>query len=107
MIAEDVTTLTRPAKAGREGNAAIIAYYGEVLIMNFEDEVQQAAKNWAHPAILRIWGIVSTPDYENGEPVLRSGDIEMIADAILEINAAFNKPEIKALARHMAKSEAE
>lgn len=74
--------------------------------MDFDDDVKQAAANWAHPEVLRIWGIVSMPDYEDGEPILREDDIETIAAAIIEINELFNKPEVKALARHLAKSEA-
>lgn len=68
---------------------------------NLPDTAEEAAARWAHPALLKIWAIVMMPDLEDGEPVLRSDDIGKIGAAVLELNRDFNKPEVKALCRHL------
>ncbi len=68
---------------------------------NLPDTAEEAADSWAHPALLIIWAIVMMPDYEEGEPVLHGQEIGEIGAAVLELNRDFNKPEIKALYRHL------
>lgn len=68
---------------------------------NLPDTAEEAADKWAHPALLKIWAIVMMPDQEGGEPVLRGDDIAKIGAAVLELNRDFNKPEVKALYRHL------
>ncbi len=64
---------------------------------NLPDTTEEFATKWA----LEIWAIVEMADWEDGEPVLREKDITKIGKAVLELNKDFNKPEIKALYRHL------
>lgn len=66
---------------------------------NLPDTAEEFAIKWA----LKIWAIVETADWEDGEPVLRKNDIAEIGAAVLELNRDFNKPEVKALYRHQKK----
>lgn len=49
---------------------------------NLPDTVEEFAIKWA----LKIWAIVETADWEDGEPVLRKNDIAEISKAVLELN---------------------
>lgn len=62
----------------------------------FEDAVKAEAEKWAHPQLMRIWVILQFSDWIENEPVLRGNDIQEIGKAVLELNAHFNNPEIKA-----------
>lgn len=70
-----------------------------------EAKLQEHIQKWAHPELLGIWMILNTPEWEDGEMVLREYDIENIGLAIMKINRDFNHPEIKALRQRLANDD--
>ena len=78
--------------------------------MNHLEEIIAAnrkavAENWAHPLLLRMLGIIRLPRRDgDGKAYLDEKDIQDLSSSLLQVNDYFNKPEIKALAKHLEDS---
>lgn len=57
----------------------------DILDKLLQQNLDKAIEKWGNPTLLDIWMILQTPDFEDGEDVLRQGDIQKLRQLCLKL----------------------